>query len=87
MPPKSAGSVAPELLADLAAAARILAAEGVVDGFGHVSMRHPSSSDRYLMSRSKAPALKSKERNERLRKDSTQKIINQSWKAGEGGLI
>ena len=39
--PKSAGPVAPELLADLAAASRILAARGVVDGFGHVSMRHP----------------------------------------------
>lgn len=55
--PRSAGPVAPELLADLAAAARILAAEGVVDGFGHVSMRHPHAPDRYLMSGSKAPAL------------------------------
>jgi ribulose-5-phosphate 4-epimerase/fuculose-1-phosphate aldolase len=41
---------------DLAAASRILAAQGVVDGFGHVSMRHPSAPDRYLMSRSVAPA-------------------------------
>src|SRR5262249_18077927 len=59
--PKSAGAVAPELLAHLAAAARILAAEGVVDGFGHVSMRHPASAERYLMSRSRAPALQSPE--------------------------
>jgi HCOMODA/2-hydroxy-3-carboxy-muconic semialdehyde decarboxylase len=45
-----------DLIADLAAASRILAAQGVVDGFGHVSMRHPSSPDRYLMARSIAPA-------------------------------
>jgi len=49
--------VAVELLRDLAAASRILAAQGVVDGFGHVSMRHPSAPDRYLMARSIAPAL------------------------------
>jgi HCOMODA/2-hydroxy-3-carboxy-muconic semialdehyde decarboxylase len=55
--PKSGGPVAPELIADLAAAARILAARGVVDGFGHVSMRHPAAADRYLMSRALAPAL------------------------------
>ena len=45
------------LIADLAAASRILAANGVVDAFGHVSMRHPAAPDRYLMARSMAPAL------------------------------
>ena len=55
--PTSAGAVAPQLSEDLAAASRILVAQGVVDGFGHVSMRHPSAPDRYLMSRSIAPAL------------------------------
>lgn len=55
--PASGGAVAAELLRDLAAASRILAAQGVVDGFGHVSMRHPSAADRYLMARSIAPAL------------------------------
>src|SRR5262245_1288739 len=55
--PKSGGAVAPELIADLAAASRILAAQGVVDGFGHVSMRHPAAPGRYLMARSVAPAL------------------------------
>ena len=50
-------AVAPEVLADLAAASRILAAQGVVDGFGHVSVRHPHAAQRYLMSRSLAPAL------------------------------
>lgn len=54
--PTSGGKVAAELIEDLVAASRILAAQGVVDGFGHVSMRHPSAPDRYLMSRSLAPA-------------------------------
>ncbi|KMK65000.1 class II aldolase/adducin family protein [Puniceibacterium sp. IMCC21224] len=49
--------VSDNIIADLAAAARILAARGVVDGFGHVSMRHPSAPDRFLMSRALAPAL------------------------------
>lgn len=44
-------------LEELAAAARILAAQGVVDAFGHVSMRHPARKDRYLMACAKAPAL------------------------------
>ena len=55
--PKSGGPVAAETIADLAAASRILAERGVVDGFGHVSLRHPDAPDRYLMSRALAPAL------------------------------
>lgn len=55
--PESGGPVSPEVLADLAAAARILAVQGVVDGFGHVSMRHPAAPNRYLMAMSIAPAL------------------------------
>jgi len=55
--PETGGPVAAETMADLAAASRILAARGVVDGFGHVSLRHPDAPDRYLMSRSIAPAL------------------------------
>jgi ribulose-5-phosphate 4-epimerase/fuculose-1-phosphate aldolase len=54
--PKSGGPLPQELIEDLAAASRILAAQGVVDGFGHVSLRHPTVPDRYLMSRSIAPA-------------------------------
>ena len=54
--PPSGGAVAAALLADLAAASRILAAQGVVDGFGHVSMRHPQAPGRYFMARSIAPA-------------------------------
>src|SRR5215510_10384351 len=45
------------LITDLAAASRILAAQGVVDSFGHVSLRNPAAPERYFMSRSLAPAL------------------------------
>lgn len=55
--PKSGGPVDHSVLADVAAASRILADQGVVDGFGHVSMRHPNAPDRFLMSRALAPAL------------------------------
>jgi HCOMODA/2-hydroxy-3-carboxy-muconic semialdehyde decarboxylase len=46
-----------EVLEDLAAASRILVDQGVFDAAGHVSMRHPGHSERFLMSRSLAPAL------------------------------
>lgn len=46
-----------EALEDLAAASRILVDQGVLDAAGHVSMRHPRQADRFLMSRSLAPAL------------------------------
>jgi ribulose-5-phosphate 4-epimerase/fuculose-1-phosphate aldolase len=55
--PRSAGLVAPELIEDLVAASRILADQGVLDGFGHVSLRHPADPGRYLLSRNMAPAL------------------------------
>jgi HCOMODA/2-hydroxy-3-carboxy-muconic semialdehyde decarboxylase len=55
--PASAGPVAPVLIEDLVAASRILADQGVVDGYGHVSVRHDRDPNRYLMSRSLAPAL------------------------------
>jgi ribulose-5-phosphate 4-epimerase/fuculose-1-phosphate aldolase len=41
---------------DLVDANRILAGEGIVDGFGHVSTRHPGNPARYLLARSIAPA-------------------------------
>ena len=44
-------------VSDLVVANRILAAEGVLDGFGHVSIRDPRNPACYLMSRSLAPAL------------------------------
>ena len=55
--PLSGGPLPPGLAADLAAASRILAQQGVVDAFGHISMRHPNAADRFLMPRSVAPAL------------------------------
>src|ERR1700730_2382420 len=45
------------VISDLVVANRILAREGVVDAFGHVSVRHPERADRYIMSRSRAPEL------------------------------
>jgi hypothetical protein len=56
-PPASAGPVDPAVIEDLVAASRILADQGVLDGFGHVSIRHPGNPGRLLMSRSLAPAL------------------------------
>src|ERR1700752_3140469 len=44
-------------LSDVVVANRILALEGVLDGFGHCSVRDPRDPNRYLMSRSLAPAL------------------------------
>ena len=41
----------------LARANRMIANEGVLDAFGHVTMRHPNDPGRYLMSRSRAPEL------------------------------
>src|SRR5260370_30841611 len=40
---------------ELVTANRILAREGVVDSFGHVSIRHPERPDRYILSRARAP--------------------------------
>ncbi len=51
------GSVDAELIGDLVAANRILADQGVLDGFGHVSARHDKDSGRFLLARSMAPAL------------------------------
>ncbi len=41
----------------LVTANRILAREEVVDGFGHVSVRHPGDPERFLLSRSRSPEL------------------------------
>jgi len=46
-----------DLIAELALANRILAHEGVLDAFGHVSVRHPGDPNRYLLSRSRSPLL------------------------------
>ena len=54
---KSAGVLPRDVLEEFASASRILADQGVFDAFGHISMRHPADPNRYLMSRSQAPAL------------------------------
>jgi ribulose-5-phosphate 4-epimerase/fuculose-1-phosphate aldolase len=50
-------SVDADLIGDLVAANRILADQGVLDGFGHVSARDDKDSGRFLLARSMAPAL------------------------------
>jgi ribulose-5-phosphate 4-epimerase/fuculose-1-phosphate aldolase len=45
------------LIDDLVVANRILANEGVVDGYGHVSVRNPADPNRYFLARAGAPAL------------------------------
>ena len=46
-----------DILRDLVIANRILAHEGVVDVYGHISVRHPERSDRFLLSGSRSPEL------------------------------
>src|SRR5262245_5949352 len=59
-PPRT-GTTVPDSLAEaryeLALASRMLANEGVLDAFGHVSLRHPDDPGRFLLSRSRAPQL------------------------------
>jgi ribulose-5-phosphate 4-epimerase/fuculose-1-phosphate aldolase len=47
----------PPLIEDLVAANRILADQGIVDGYGHVSVRNPENPDQFFLSRSMAPEL------------------------------
>jgi ribulose-5-phosphate 4-epimerase/fuculose-1-phosphate aldolase len=46
-----------EVLSDLVVANHILVNEGVLDGFGHISVRDPSNPERFFIARSMAPAL------------------------------
>ncbi len=46
-----------EQIRELVFANRILAREGVVDAFGHISVRNPDNPERYFLSRSRAPEL------------------------------
>lgn len=46
-----------ENIADLVIANRILADQGVVDGFGHVSVRSVKNPSHFFISRSRAPAM------------------------------
>ncbi|HVQ15648.1 MAG TPA: class II aldolase/adducin family protein, partial [Vicinamibacterales bacterium] len=51
------GAVPDALVEDLVAGNRILAMEGVLDAMGHISVRHSTRPDRFLLARSMAPEL------------------------------
>jgi ribulose-5-phosphate 4-epimerase/fuculose-1-phosphate aldolase len=55
--PTSAGQVPAALVEDLVTANRILNDRGVLDAYGHVSIRHPADPKRYLMAHAIAPGL------------------------------
>ena len=61
MKAKKSGSPRPAagaaLIEDLVAGSRILANEGVLDAYGHISARSDKRPERFIMSRSRAPAL------------------------------
>jgi ribulose-5-phosphate 4-epimerase/fuculose-1-phosphate aldolase len=44
-----------DVIGDLVAGNHILANENVLDGYGHISARHPANKNRFLLSRSLAP--------------------------------
>lgn len=46
-----------DVLRNLVTANRILAHEGVVDAYGHISVRHPERPDRFFLSGSRSPEL------------------------------
>jgi ribulose-5-phosphate 4-epimerase/fuculose-1-phosphate aldolase len=56
-PPTPVAGVDAALLEDMVVGSRVLADFGVLDGFGHVSARHPTNPTHFLMARSLAPAL------------------------------
>ncbi|CAN5406597.1 hypothetical protein BH11PSE4_BH11PSE4_14780 [soil metagenome] len=55
--PVTGGPVDAAKIQELVIANHVLTDLNVIDGFGHISMRHPTNPNRYLMSRSVAPAL------------------------------
>ncbi len=50
-------AAAESVIDDLVTANRILASEGILDGYGHVSVRNPANPNHYFLSRSLAPGL------------------------------
>lgn len=51
-----AAAPSPELVEELVAANHILFDQGVVDAFGHISVRHDKRPDRFLLARNMAPS-------------------------------
>jgi ribulose-5-phosphate 4-epimerase/fuculose-1-phosphate aldolase len=80
-----------DAISDLVVANHILAAEGILDGFGHVSVRDPRDPACYLMSRSLAPALVTArdvirhdlENRPTQEEDREQKLYYERWIQGE----
>ena len=54
---QSVGPTRQALIDELVVANHILANEGVLDGYGHVSVRSPSNPNHYFLARAGAPAL------------------------------
>lgn len=52
----SSQAPSPDLIEELVAANQILFDQGVVDAFGHVSVRHDKRPDRFLLARNMAPS-------------------------------
>ena len=42
---------------DIVAGYRVLAEHGIIDAYGHISLRHESDPNRYLLARSVAPEI------------------------------
>jgi HCOMODA/2-hydroxy-3-carboxy-muconic semialdehyde decarboxylase len=57
MPAASPPGADAAVIDDIVVGSRVLAEQGVLDAFGHVSARDPKNPDHFLMSRSLAPAL------------------------------
>jgi HCOMODA/2-hydroxy-3-carboxy-muconic semialdehyde decarboxylase len=55
--PTTAGPLEPLLLEDLALSYRILTDRGIMDGLGHVSIRHPANPKHYLISQNRATGV------------------------------
>ena len=57
--PSGSKAASKTLIEDLVAGSRILAHHGVLDAYGHISVRSDKRPEHFLMSRSRAPALMS----------------------------
>lgn len=60
-----------QAVSELVIANRIVAHLGVVDSFGHITVRNPEHPDRYFMSRSRAPGMVTEDDILEFRLDST----------------
>ncbi len=68
------------LLRDLMAGNRILAHHGVLDAYGHVSIRDPENPNQFILSRSRAPELVTEE--DFMVFDFTGEVVNPEDKRG-----